>query len=48
MYDYKFIKREKLSYIDLLNNKREGINYICIQTKENSLEEFTGNDAIMC
>lgn len=24
------------------------LSYICIQTKEKSLEEFTGNDAIMC
>ena len=28
MYDYKFIKWAKLSYIDLLNNKKEGINYV--------------------
>lgn len=28
-------------------SKDNSISYICIQTKENSLEEFTANDAII-
>lgn len=28
-------------------SSKEGISYICIQTKSNSLEEFTANDAII-
>ncbi len=30
-----------------LASSDEGISYICIQTKENSLEGFTANDAII-
>ena len=29
------------------SNKDNAISYICIQVKENSLEEFTANDAII-
>ncbi len=28
-------------------SENEGISYICIQTKENSLEGFTANDAVI-
>lgn len=28
--------------------ENEGISFVCIQTKENSLEDFTADDAVMC
>ena len=43
-----FIRISPAGKRQLFADVNSPISYICIQTKEDSLEEFTGNDAIMC
>ena len=38
---------EKEAGITIFHRSRTGITYICIQVKENSLEHFTAEDAVI-
>ena len=43
-----FVRISPAGKRQLFADANSPISYICIQTKENSLEEWTANDAIMC
>ncbi len=43
-----FIRISPAGKRQLFADANSPISYICIQTKEKSLEEFTGSDAVMC
>ena len=42
-----WVKISPIAKRQFFASKDNAISYICIQTKENSLEEFTANDAIV-